>query len=298
MAFDLRIVVTGLCTLTQDPDTRDLVVLFVNATQANEEQSRLGMHVHIPFLGVKVGEWVEHHSHWHPSSMAPTLTGGALGVFELANEELRIETSTPLQLDRTKPQDRSPKTPSEESNLSWIPELPRVDESCGRLDPSCLGDFDGRVIARLRVTGGRVSCSKVARSGANPLLWDFKTSPGRESLHTQSIGDRIAIDMTVPSPDENDGYSHIVSSRNGRSLLLAEPEPRQRIDIVLGNLPLSEHQHGEPAEIGHYRWLYELSRNPPRLDERPVPFLSEQSGRFTASGIRPCAMGADWGGIA
>src|SRR5215213_11775195 len=141
MAFDLRVIVTGLCNLMIHPEDGGIAVLLVNATEPNADQLKLGMHHHTPFLGVKVGGWSEHHTHWHPNSIAPTLNGGAIGVFYLNNEELRIETPTPLQLNRAEPRARSPRTLEEESNLYWIPELPRLDDSYGGVDPACLSDF-------------------------------------------------------------------------------------------------------------------------------------------------------------
>lgn len=277
MAFNLRVIFTGLCAYIPEHDWLNTILVATDDATADPS---LGMHRHDPFMAVSLESWVRGGNNRQPDALVADLKGDTLAFFWLGREELTIRSGIPLSLERYDPGCEIPRTQREAGNLSWIPSigsLLRGDEFV--VDESILRDFPGSVASRVRIQGGQVRTQNVARGEDGFLLWEFKTHPAGPALRRQALGDLVAVELTVPDAEEERDAPQVLSTRRGGSLFLSPTSVTDRVDLVIGNLTLRDphalhHVHDAREGLGHFRWFYELlpeGHRPPR-DRRPIPF--------------------------
>jgi hypothetical protein len=291
MPFPLRILVNGLTACIRPrPAAGEIDFLLVDARHPTGSQMDAGMHPHEPFLAVRGHALSTHPGNRQPDRDVAGIDGDILAVFDLSREVLRIATRSPLEPVTFPADGEAPRTPADAATLGWIVSLERFGSGVDKLDPACFGDLaTGPVVARMEITGGKISCQRLIRRDGDFQIFEFRTSAqARPKGPRKALGDLIAVEMTVDS-QEKDGVVRITSSSRP-ALELAPPPAGERIDLVIGNLHL-DHPAPSPADGGHFRWYYELLGERPPLDERPIPFAAALGPTTSASGVCPQMLG-------
>jgi hypothetical protein len=284
MPIDLRIHFSGLCAYLY-PANDQFDVVLVDARHPTDPQHDAGMHPHFPKMSVSTGHLAELPEGWlpeqmrQPSQLVPDMMGDVLAIFDLDFEEITIPTSTRLFVhDDARPGEIPGPNPAERQTLGWTASLDQLGFTQDKLRPECTGPLssDGKVVARIHLNGGTVSCDHIFQREQAFIRWSFDPPPALPL--TQALGDIVVIDMTLPSPDEVSNFKgHIISTT--QPPLVLEPLENERIDLVFGNI--IGHLLPETDAIPHFGWYYELLTQPPEVGARPIP--RRASGAMTTS---------------
>lgn len=287
MAFPIRLVFTDLCAYFHLSST-ELAVILVDAKSPTEDQAAAGMHPHEPVLVVPVKYLSLDPANRSPDRLVPELGGDALAVFVLDREELQLATPSATDFVNYPLTSAVPLSCLEEKSLAWIASLEQLGFTPDALSPAVLGDLSaGPVAARVKVAGGRVTCSRVIRVGSHYRQFEFRSTPAGPLVGgRRALGDLVEVELTMPSVEENGGPQ--ITSSAGGDVSILEPADGSKVDLLVGNMTL------DPALLAsggsaatHFRWFYELLQSSPPPLQRVIPF-SAALGPLTSSGPQIC----------
>lgn len=290
MAFTVRITFTDLCAFFER-SAKELIVLLVDARNPTPEQEAAGMQSHQPVLCISPRNLSKDPTNRRPDRLVPTIGGDNLALFELSREELSFATPSTLDVARYPITTASPLSSFDEQSLGWLAPLGALGFSLNTLVDEALGNLSsGPVVARVKITGGRVICSRVVQNEEGYRLFDLRSAPGAQQVGgSRALGDLVQVEVTIPSV-EGHGGPQVVSSP-GRSIAIVPASGSSPVELLIGNMTFDPELiflNGSSAP--HFRWFYELLRVPPPLLGRVIPFDSSP-GALTGSSPHTCFMG-------
>jgi hypothetical protein len=310
MSVGLSILFTGLCALVGDGDGNSAQVLLPD-TKAIGQVQGVTLPGHTPTLVVSLNDLANPDTSL-PSRVVSGAPNGAgrvdqLGLWDLTGSEVRIRAQggggrglryfRPRRHETSWPEPPGePHDPAAWRDLRFVPNMTALVGD-GRIDPSLIGNDDGRAMALPRAIAARVHLDAGLIEGSIPSQQTYRDEvfefgrPRSKNILRQALTDtmhwKLQTDATAIVID-------IVPVAGGRpkQLLLAPSARPHR--VFVSNLPIenpshSDHHQGmtdQEMSALHFGVYYALLRTQP--SDKPLPELWQSAaGDPGAGGARP-----------
>lgn len=301
MTFKLLIYFMGLIAFVPSRDGKELTVLLVETRPGHVATDGSLIAPHHPMLLARAADC------WgHCGILDPTLAGffftrdgtaraneflsAALGkkgaAWRLDGSDLSIPDARPETSRKALTLQNGDTDPT--TDFSAIADLGRFVPSAGIVDPDLLARQPPRklIAARLRLQSGKVWTYR----HIGPCV--FKTLQGKGGGGENAAPSRMLADWVAAELEISDGTVEIVDTRFGgkeiRTIRLAPQDGL--VELAVMNIPPPPVQqsdnssHAAHAPAAHFERYYDLARNPPPPDQRPVPHAATDQGPALPSG--------------
>jgi len=208
-----------------------------------------------------------------------------MALFDLSDQDLRIDGATGNSLTFAGPSSIGTcPTINNIDSFSWTAPLASISTGSATLRASCFSptNVDTSVVARVSITQGVVSTSKMARDTSNKILkWEFKVSPtGSPVALKRAIGEEVELRYTFNSSDIDFKTRNFRSSTSPTETIRLKPPANNIVTAAVQNVPWKEllsvvhnpkPDHRDPDH--HFVHFYDWSQTP-GVKNIPHPLLT------------------------
>lgn len=314
--FLLRIFFSGLVAFVSSPDGKELTVLLLE-THGHTVSDGTPLAHHKPVLLARAQDctgdcnrqdaaiaaffYADRPASQAADGLAAALQGG--GAWDLANSELLVRSSgkatlPPLSLHKSlavtksDPKKMTPASSDERKDFGWVADLKKILPSFGEFNPALFGPRPpkGIVAARLRLTSGHVFTRSLIRVDDKVQPIHFRARGSKSDAgYAQAVANWVEAEIRVPG-DSIELVARDFDTGTERSMTLTPQNGVVEIAVV--NLPPFEvpgagAPRPTPQPGNHFEAFYDLAKNPPAANQRPVPLVRAAKAQTDWQSVHP-----------
>jgi len=314
MDFVLRIFFSGLIAFVPSADRKELTVLLLE-THGHALSDGAPLAHHKPVLlaraqsckgdcnaqDAEIAEYfyADLSDSQAASALDEALQGG--GAWVLDNSDLSVggTASGNLSLRRSAGQNKLvPGSSSERQDFTWVADLRKIVPGLGELNPALFAARPPKAIvaARLRLTSGEVSTYSLIRVGAELQPIHFRSAASKsDAPYEQAVANWVVAEIPAAGDSIQLLARNFDDPQKQRSMTLTPIKEKERrvVEIAVLNVPPfrvpTPGARPAPQPGRHFEVFYDLAKNPPPANQRPIPHVGAASAQKKWQDVHPSA---------
>lgn len=288
----LRIVFTCLCAYL--PRENDVLVVIPDGREGHSHADDSGHPGHSGSQTVTVPPHVA-VIEFDPSDLSPQSeiqphllfrhpdAHRDLGMVFLTGQDISLDpapSGAPVLRGGRVADHRTPQSPAEMEDFTWIAEVASLDTGASTMDEPCATpgtSAGGRVVARMSLQGGTIGAKLVALDGQThePLRFRFVDATAPASIHptySQALAGAVEYDLTVFSEEVTLLLKSFGGTTHRLTFSFAGRPTGSTLEILIKNMPLESvleltdtiRPDVQPDVDKHFAMYYTLSKTRPQ----------------------------------